>query len=77
MDCLFNKQIPQSTNTIHVIRPDGNNQKPKPQSFLFLLSSTIGKTFVSGLACRYRSDSYDSEKLKDYISDMEYYTMME
>jgi hypothetical protein len=32
---------------------------------------------VTGLACRYKGASYDERRLKDYITDMEYYTMMD
>ena len=57
MDCLFNMQVPKSTEFEYIIRPSGK----------YKLFHAVGKTFITGLASSY-SMAYNNDLLKNYIS---------
>ena len=65
MDCLFNMQVPKSTEFEYIIRPKGK----------LSLTIDLGKTFISGLASSY-SLAYNHELLKDYISKEDFHYMI-
>ena len=66
MDCLFNMQIPKSTEYEYIIRPEGK---------ITYAFKKIGKTFVSGVASSY-SANYNHELLKNYISKEDFKYMI-
>ena len=67
MDCLFNLQVPKSTEFEYIVRPKGK----QPNIFIHFL----GKTFISGLASSY-STKYDSILLKGLLSKDEFVYMI-
>ena len=68
MDCIFNLQIPKSTEYEYIIRP---NSKKIP----LVVQLFAGKTFITGLASKY-SLKYDPELLKKYITREEFTYMI-
>ncbi len=67
MDCLFNLQIPKSTEFEYIVRPNGNS--------LHNLNHILGKTFITGLASSY-SMKYDPTLLKGLLSKDEFVYMI-
>ena len=72
MDCLFNLQIPPSSENVVVLRPQGNLLKPSAkEKYITIHVNLIGKTFITGVASSY-DNTYDEARLGNHMKQNEF-----